>query len=286
MINKQISYKHHMMIRIGTSLREFLGVPPHIWLELANILRFNHIEFFSSIFFGNLIKFVDLIGIKTTAVHLPYFDDSDWDLSSKGVNTKFNRLVSRINQYQNQLRIEWLIVHPPEDPNPSWSLYYERLNQFEIPVLLENIKTQNFNEFKEIYKDLKNLLRDRLGFCFDLVHSFLANKEFLNLPENLYSDLQYVHLNDTNSKETDAHLPLGAGVVPLDQVFNFLKQIRFDGVINLEIKPRKIMDAMSILNSYLLILRKFHWQKYLQTKIRLTFIKPALRHKLKTLEIT
>lgn len=274
------------MLRIGTSLREFLGVPPHVWLELANILRFNHIEFDSSVFFGDLVKLIDLIGVKTTAVHLPYFDDSCWDLSSKGVNTKFNRLVSGINKYQNQLRIEWLIVHPPEDPNPDWLLYYDRLSQFEIPVLLENIKTQDFNEFREIYKDLKNLLKDRLGFCFDFVHSFLANQEFLNLPANLYSDLQYIHLNDTNSKESDSHFPLGNGILPLDQVFNFLKQIRFDGIINLEIKPRNIMDAMSIIDSYLLICRKFHLRKYLLTKTRLVFMRPVLKRKLKTLEPT
>jgi len=215
---------------------------------------------------------------------LPYFDDSGWDLSSKNVNEKFNRLVRGVNKYKHELRIEWLIVHPPEDPNPDWSLYYERLDQFEIPVLLENIKTHNFKEYRDIYKDLKNQLRDRLGFCFDFVHSFLANKEFLNIPENLYSDLHYIHLNDTNSIETDSHLPLGIGVLPLDQIFNFLKRIRFDGVINLEIKPRNIMDAMSIINSYLLILRKFHRRKYLQTKTRLIFIKPVLKRKLKALE--
>lgn len=275
-----------MMIRIGTSLREFLRVPPHVWLELANILRFNHIEFYSSVFFGDLVNLIDLIGTKTTAVHLPYFDDSGWDLSSKIVNEKFNRLVRGINKYKHKLRIEWLIIHPPEDPNPDWSLYCKRLDQFELPVLLENIKTQNFDEFEEIYKDLKKQLRDKLGFCFDFVHSFLINIEFLNVPANLNSDLQYIHLNDTNTKETDSHWPLGTEVLPLDQIFNFLKRIRFKGVINLEIKPRNIMDAMSIIDSYLLILRKFHWQKYLQTKTRLIFMKPVLKRKLNTLETT
>ncbi len=50
MINKESECEHHMMIRIGTSIREFLGVPPHVWLKLGNNLRFNHIEFYSSVF--------------------------------------------------------------------------------------------------------------------------------------------------------------------------------------------------------------------------------------------
>ena len=270
-------------MRVGTSVRGFMGVPPQTWLKLANTLAFDHVEFYSSVFLEDPAKLIDKIGKKTTAIHLPYFDDDGWDLSSKHATEQFNQLTKYIAEYKQQLRVEWMIVHPPEDPDPDWMRFYERLEQFDTTILLENIKTQNFRVFAESYRRVKKRLGIQLGFCFDIVHSFLSNKDFLNVPKDLCSDIQYIHLNDTSSTEVDDHWPLGTGIIPLDHVFNFLKRIRFDGVINLEIKPRSTIDAISVVDSYLRILRKFNRRKYLQIKTRLMYLKPVLKRKLKRL---
>ncbi len=272
-------------MRIGTSVRGYMEIPPHTWMKLVNLLKFDHVEFYSSVLFNNPEKLSDLIGIKTTAVHLPYFDDRDWDLSTIEVDNLFDPLVNILNIYKHKLQVRWLIVHPPEDPKPNWDLFIKRLKQVggNTRICLENIKTMDIKQFAKLYRKAKFELKDQLGFCFDAVHSFLANEEFLKIPEDLLLDLQYIHLNDTESKEFDEHLPLGDGILPLNEFFDFLKQIEFDGIINLEVKPKNALNALSVVDSYLRVLRRFQFRKYLQTKIRLIFLKPILKRRLKQL---
>lgn len=255
-------------------------------MKLVNLLAMEHVEFTWTVFLGELEKLIDQIGKRTIGVHLPFYGEGDWDLSSKHTNEQFEQFIRRFEKYKKQLRVRWLVVHPPEDPKPDWDLFFERLKPFgrENIVLLENIPTHGFSVFTEIYRNAKKRLGDQLGFCFDVAHSFLANERFLNLPPSLCTDLQYLHLTNTSSRETDDHLPLGTGIIPLDHVFKFLKRIRFDGVITLEVKPKNMMDALRVLDSYLHILRHLQLPKYLQTKARLVFVKPLLKKKLNQLK--
>ena len=69
-------------MRIGTSVRGYMGVVPQTWMKLVNLLSFDHVEFYSSVLMKNPEQLVGLIGNKSTAVHLPYYDDEKWDLSS------------------------------------------------------------------------------------------------------------------------------------------------------------------------------------------------------------
>lgn len=273
-------------MRVGTTIKEAWGVPPYTWMNFVNALRFEHVEFSSHVFLGDPEKLIEQIGTKTAAVHLPYYDESGWDFFSKHADESFEKLATQLNTYKRDLQVKWMVLHPPEDPDPDWDLFFKRVKHIggEAIILLENINSQKFIEFIEIYRKIKEQLGDQLGFCFDVAHSYMINDQFLDIPEELIIDLQYIHLQDTSSRNTDDHIPLGAGVIPLDQVIDFLKRMQFHGIINFEIKPKAMIDVMRIIDSYLYILKRFQVRKYLQTKTRLVFIKPMLKRKLKRLE--
>jgi len=273
-------------MRVGTTIQEAWGVPPQTWMNFVNILRFEHVEFSYHVFLGDPAKLIGQIGTKTTGIHLPYYDEIGWDFFSKHAEEPFEELATQINAYKRDLQVKWMVIHPPEDPDPDWYLFFNRVKQIgeEATILLENINSQDFIEFTEIYQKIKEQLGDQLGFCFDVAHSYMINDQFLDIPEELINDLQYIHFQDTSSRESDDHLPLGAGVIPLNQVIYFLKRIQFQGIINFEIKPKSTLDVMKIIDSYLYILKRFQVRKYLQTKTRLVFIKPILKRKLKSLE--
>jgi sugar phosphate isomerase/epimerase len=254
-------------------------------MTLVNALRFDHVELSSNVFLGDPAKLIEHVRTITTAIHLPYYDEGGWDFFSKHADEPFERLSARINAYKRDLHVKWMVLHPPEDPDPDWGLFFKRVKHIGggTTILLENINIQEFKEFTEVYRKIKTQLGDQLGFCFDIAHSYEINNQFLDIPEELITDLQYVHLQDTSSREVDDHLPLGAGVIPLDQVIDFLKGIQFQGVINFEIKPKSIIDVMKIIDSYLYILKRFKTRKYLTTKTRLVYIRPALKRRLKSL---
>lgn len=136
------------------------------------------------------------------------------------------------------------------DYNVRW--FYELLpaaEKFDIILNLENTfdshHTQKPGDLPYPYttaEDMLALVRDigsnRVKLCLDTGHANIAGQNIPGMIYALRSELATVHLNDNYGAITpvyeDLHLFPGYGRIDWDAVFTALKQIGFQGVMNIE----------------------------------------------------
>ena len=151
---------------------------------------------------------------------------------------QMQEVVSFINQRNNELNMLFVLAHIPEDPKASYELMFERLAEIEVPLVLENVVGYSDEQFLDFYHQAKDFLGKKVaGHALDISHRYVNDwKTWLDIPKELVRDIAYVHVSDCTKTE-DLHLPLGLGEMPYNDFFAFLKKIKYDGVINQELKP-------------------------------------------------
>lgn len=103
------------------------------------------------------------------------------------------------------------------------------------PLYLENVYETSPASLAALLDSLQDL---NTGACFDLGHwhSFGAGAKKNNLSfwiKTLAPYLKHLHLHD-NTGEGDAHLGLGEGAIPLDELFMMLESLRLTPTATLE----------------------------------------------------
>jgi sugar phosphate isomerase/epimerase len=110
-------------------------------------------------------------------------------------------------------------------------------SKYEIKILIEN-SSRLFNEVEHLDKLFTEV--DDIGFTLDVGHANLNtkyNKTEMFL-DSFIDRLDHVHLSDNMGGNSDLHLPLGAGGVPWERIFESLKEAGYDGKFTLEVFSR------------------------------------------------
>lgn len=265
----------------GLTIHKLGTISPSSFVKVASAINLNHIEFDPTVF-DDIKEVLKVIKAKQTTLHAPYVEDYGVDLSSK--QEVVERFVKDINSYKMHLNIIGVVIHPPMDAGGSLDLFYDRIEQLPLP-LLENMPYQSWDEFLFFVEETKAHVNCKLGICFDIPHSFIQNGlEFLNLPEycldHLKSPKGYIHLSG-GSRYEDTHFPLiTEGELPLDKIKTFLRDIKFQGTITLELAPRNLKDINKIFRS-LSIMYSITGNK--RKKLQLIVKRPFIMRKIRTL---
>ncbi|MHA1155603.1 MAG: TIM barrel protein [Candidatus Heimdallarchaeota archaeon] len=272
-------------MKIGFGLEPIRGLPMDLIVRLMKMTLIQHFEFN-----WRIIPKVELVikSLKrsTTTFHLPIFNRDRFDFSTKSdtFEVQMQEVTSFINSRNKDINISYTLAHFPEDPNGSYDLMFSRLAQIDTPIVLENVVGPTDDEFMDFYLQAKDYLGSHLaGHCLDISHRYINNwKTWLDLPKELEKDIEYVHISDCTKTE-DLHLPLGLGEMPFDDFFDYLKKIRYNGVIMQELKPNGD-QAEEIMTSGLHCAKPFTKIKYLRMLIRRAILRPILRRRQKDFE--
>ena len=270
------------MIYIGFTVQHYKGLPPSMIVAWMRSIGVKFIEI-------NINTLSDLSAllpkIKTikTAFHLPLIHEQGWDLSTLRSQDKIDRLLETLIKNRNALNIQHVICHPPEPHEMghsqpvSFDLLVENLLKLGIPVYFENVPSIDQEQFTELYHKASARLGSLLkGICYDASHYLISGIDPLRAYENHVHHIKAVHLSDCTEK-TDAHLPFGQGILPVDDILDLMQKSHFKGYITLEIKPKSLYDLGDYLNSYLKTIKTFNLWQYWITRLRILILSPILR---------
>ena len=264
-------------MRIGFGLEPIKGLGLDLIVSLLRKILLEHFEFNWRVI-PKVDEVLKSLGSATTVFHLPIFNRDRFDFSSQNetYEIQMQEVVSFINQRNKDLNMLFVLAHAPEDPNASYELMFSRLEQINVPIVLENVVGHTEEHFLDFYLQAKDYLGKKVaGHALDISHRYVNDwQSWLDIPEELVKDIAYVHVSDCTKTE-DLHLPLGLGEMPFNDFFAFLKDIKYDGVINQELKPDG-NQADKIMSSSLHCIKPFSKTKYLRMKTRCTFLKPLL----------
>jgi len=269
-------------MKIGFGLEPIKGLSLDLIVYLLRKILLEHFEFNWRVIpkVGEVLR---SLGKATTTFHLPIYNRDRFDFSStsKQYELQMTEVVSFVNQYRNDLNMLFVLAHAPEDPNHSFDLMFSRLEKINAPLVLENVAGQSEEFFLDFYFQAKDFLGKKLaGYALDISHRYVTDwQNWLNIPEELIKEIAYVHISDCTKTE-DLHLPLGLGELPYEEFFDFLKDIRYNGVINQELKPNGD-QADKIMSSSLLCIKPFSKIKYLRMKFRCAFMHAILKRRQK-----
>ena len=269
-------------MKIGFGLEPIRGLPMDLIVNLMRKTLIQHFEFN-----WRIIPKVDLVtkslGRATTTFHLPIFNRDHFDYSSqnKTYEVQMQEVISFVNSKKDDMNILYTLAHYPEDPNASYELMFSRLAQIDTPIVLENVIGPTDEEFMDFYLQAKDYLGKHLaGHCLDISHRYINNwKTWLDLPKELEKDVEYVHISDCTKTE-DLHLPLGLGEMPFNYFFNYLKKIRYDGIIMQELKPNGD-QVEEIMASGLHCAKPFNKIRYLRMLFRRLILRIIIKRRQK-----
>jgi len=264
-------------MRIGFGLEPIRSLSLDLIVSLLRKILLEHFEFNWRVI-PKVDEVLKSLGSATTVFHLPIFNRDSFDFSSHNekYEIQMQEVVSFINQHRNDLNMLFVLAHIPEDPNASYELMFRRLEEIRVPLVLENVVGYTDDQFLDFYHQAKDYLGSKVaGHALDISHRYVNDwQTWLDIPEELVKDIAYVHISDCTKTE-DLHLPLGLGEMPFNDFFAFLKEIRYDGVINQELKPNG-NQADKIMSSSLHCIKPFSKTKYLRMKTRCVLMKPFL----------
>lgn len=267
---------------VGITIDKFKGLSPAALLMIIRKMGVEFVEITKAVF-EDLPAFLERMDGIRTGFHLPNRHDAGYDFSCQDRAADIETLTRLINQYQKQLNIYYCLSHPPEFPTATRSedeaigYLLDNLQKLEPPIVLENIQNWSQQKFERFFQQAQRVLGKKLiGQCFDAPHYFLQGENPVTFLQETNGQIQFIHLSDCRHGY-DAHMPFGlSGELPIDEILITLKNQNFQGVINLELLPRKIGDIRPLVNSYLKVVRTFDRRKYWKAKLRLVVYAPVL----------
>ena len=269
-----------MTFKTGLSIQALGEVAPSSLVKFASVVGLEHIEFDLTVF-HDLNNVLSALRAPQTTIHAPYVVDYGMDLSTP--MDEVDRFIENVIKTKNELKTIGIIVHPPTDENGSWENFYERINKFPVPVLLENIQYQSWEEYIDFFETTRSNVSTQLGMCFDIPHSYIAHgNHYLELPDQCLNLLRgqngYIHISGANRNE-DTHFPLlNEGEMPIEPVKAFLRDLNFSGILIMELAPKSLDEIDKVLRSYELMLgisgRSFH---KLKVKLKRPFLMKKIR---------
>jgi sugar phosphate isomerase/epimerase len=221
-------------------------------------------------------------------LHAPFHEWWGYDLSSQHKAEKVEAFMQNVEKYAAQLQAHAIVVHPPMDPNGNNEYFLQNLNRLPLTVYLENLPLQKLQDFEKWYFDVKAKSTAKIEICFDVPHSFLTHgKEGLfKIPETLIPDIHYIHISEL-SADRDCHWPFftPGGALPFGKFVDFLEDIKFDGIINMEMLPSDLTGIKNLVKSYLKLKKLGPKFPYFLKLIRIACLRPFLMKKIKNVPL-
>jgi sugar phosphate isomerase/epimerase len=148
-----------------------------------------------------------------------------------------------------------VVVHPPY----RWQFPYRRWLEDRLPsfakeagieIAVENmfpIRVAGSRLTFHANQDLEQL--DPFGsLVLDTSHAAVAAHDLVEVRKLFGQRLRHVHLSDNPGRGWDSHLPLGEGVLPIDDFLDDLAASDFDGTVSLEVDLRRhLADPAAVL---------------------------------------
>jgi len=165
-------------------------------------------------------------------IHAPHFM-SGMDLSNSSMMLSNQILINEAISFANALSATDIIFHPGVKGSLKETAH-QLSNIHDDRIVIENVPSIGVDENLHLLgskpDEIEFLLTsvDKLRFCLDIVHAVCAAntaradymayiRKFIEL------DPQIIHLADNSiNNETDKHLPLGEGSIPVKIILNIL----------------------------------------------------------------
>lgn len=169
-------------------------------------------------------------------IHLPFFDLAAGSLNNRILTATRESLLQALELSQ-AYGPDHFVGHPHYDAGQHEPYYEEWLSRSEVTwslLIKEHDGTAPFfleNTFELSPKPIVDLVQmlpaEKVGLCFDVGHwySFAKGSQKNNLTEWLEAfapRLGHLHLHD-NDGTADQHLALGAGTIPLYDLFDYIQ---------------------------------------------------------------
>ncbi len=264
-------------MKIGMTIEPIKGMSLKQILFLLRRIGLDHLEVNATII-PRVNEFVKSIKKFTTTFHLPIYDRFYYDIGSTNelFKERIENVISFLNEQKEHMNLKYILTHPPEDSSSSNETLLNRLEQIDVPILIENIIGQTDEEFTEFYFKAKDRLGKKLaGHAVDIPHRYVTNSEtWLDIPEELVKEIEYIHISDC-TKNADLHLPLGMGELPYNEFFELLKKINFSGIFLQEVIP-SVDQIGALMDSFMANVKPFSKSKYLNMKMKCGIIRPLL----------
>lgn len=187
-------------------------------------------------------------------LHLPNFGNCGYDFSSRKSRETIDAVLNQIQRYGNRFDFQYAVFHPPEaDTSPeTFAFYVQNLQRVKIPLVLENIRSYDINRFKAFYRRMQQELEPQLqGVCLDIPHAYITGEDWVDFYRTMEDHIKVIHLSDCIGT-TDSHLPFGMdGHLHLEEILEKLRQLGFNGILNLEMQPPSLQDLNAYFQTYL-----------------------------------
>lgn len=157
-----------------------------------------------------------------------------------------------------QLGATHLVLHhgytPKTSPPPQWlkrciTFWRDFLNETpeHISIHIENHLEQDGTMICDLIAEVDS---KRFSACLDIGHAHCCSAQTpIQWVEQLGDKIRYVHLHD-NHGETDEHLPLGEGTIPIVEVCTALEKHAPDAIWAIETSPDRVMPSLAFLREH------------------------------------
>ena len=271
-------------LHVGVTIDKYKGIQPSVLLKGIKILGINFIEIGMSVLDDAEAVSSQVKRIRT-GFHLPIVDNHGWDFSCTDYRDRIDDAIEKINSHREMLNIQHVICHPPEPKatngvlKVSANTLMRNLSRLQLPVYIENVPSESFDDFIDFYENAKKNLGDQMaGVCFDAPHSYVSNQDPIETFNKLNGFTRCIHLSDC-TRGDDLHMPFNmGGSFPIQELLKAMKIHKFRGYVTLEIKPGSFDDIDHYLDSYLLILRALRFFKFVRAKFRFWLFRSNIKH--------
>lgn len=197
-------------------------------------------------------------GMAVHSLHAPFSHQVDITLLENAARRHAVDEIKRAAEALAELGGRVLVIHPGGEIGPDADRIMERLHRsadslvelqahcarLGLTLALEDMLPHLLaGETGDLLWLAQQLPAERVGWCLDTGHSFLA-RELVQRVELFGPRLVLLHLND-NHGTYDDHLPPGEGAIHWPEVVASLRQVAFAGVLMLEVAGRGDDAALS-----------------------------------------
>lgn len=273
-------------MKIGLTVSHFDGFRPSQLLGIARCMGVEFVEFNRSLL-DDIEAVCDHLHGMQSGYHLPLVEEDGFDFSCQSHSNDIERVIETLNTYRDRLNLQYALTHPPQPDlssspvESSIEFWTENLKRLQCPIVLENVVNWSDKDLMRLYHHLEKELEDRLwGICFDGPHSFLRGEDVFSHYRMLAPYVRCFHLSDCSMTE-DLHMPFGmGGVFPIKEFLRYMKAMKAEGIVNLEINPGSLQNLKKLVESYLLVMKFLQPSRYLWTRFSLLWRIPALKREI------
>lgn len=136
---------------------------------------------------------------------------------------------------------------------PTWTnlkLVEKHARDLDLKIAIHNHgpEDQYFPNGASVLKHVKDM-DPRMGLCYDIGHACRTGADIIEELQAAGDRLHDIHIKDlTDFSDRGSQVAVGKGKIPIADIFNTLKKMRYQGVVGLEYEieaatPQRGMDA-------------------------------------------